>query len=436
MSTDTLDTLDTEDNFVPEPTAANPDGGAERLDADPVSTDTHASLDALLDEAERESTPTHTEANEDDHQASSIENPEPAATPIEGSGNASGGSGDPVGDNLGLQQQAPEIDPEILAIEQPRNLSEKNQNNWRKLQETASTYKKQAEEAQTLRQKLAEAESRPTATPPDYEELKRFRAIFDIKNDPEFQSKYQEPLKGAKEQIYSILKKNGASDELIAGIESAGGPDKVDQNWWKTNAIDKLQFTDAERLKKGLMDIVDLKEKQQAEIEHAAQNAEQILEQRKNASIESYRRDTETIGNHLQELTKDLPWARYQQASATATPEELQAVQQHNAMVQQLERKFQTALWPTDAKSRANIAASAVLSEVLSGQLRQDQSRIAQLNEQIKSLSEENSKLKGASKVPRQNVSTPSTIKSASVNDRIKMSSLDAIELGLSEAGD
>ena len=44
---------DTE-NQVPEITAANPDGGAENLNADPISPATHESIDSLLDEAERE----------------------------------------------------------------------------------------------------------------------------------------------------------------------------------------------------------------------------------------------------------------------------------------------------------------------------------------------------------------------------------------------
>jgi len=95
-----------------------------------------------------------------------------------------------------------EIDPEIASIEQPRNLSEKNQSNWRKLQETASTYKKQAEEAEQLRQKIAQLEQAPAQIPQDYEELKKFRQIFDIKNDPEFKSKYETPIKTAKETVF------------------------------------------------------------------------------------------------------------------------------------------------------------------------------------------------------------------------------------------
>lgn len=438
MSTE-LDNLDNEDNSVPEPTAANPDGGAPRLDADPVTSDTLESLDSLLDEAERETTePTTTETtneettepNQIDSEQSKVENPpaeqgnqEPEATGTE--------QQPVVADST---QQAAEIDPEILAIEQPRNLSEKNQNNWRKLQETASLYKKQAQEAEALRQRLAEAESRPAHAPEDYEELKKFRQIFDIKNDPEFKSKYVEPINNAAETIYSILKKHGAGDDVIENIKQAGGPDKVSDEWWQNNAISKLPFTDAERLKRGLIDIYDLKDKQQGEIEYAAQNAEKILEERKTASIQSYQRDTETIHSHIEEITKEIPWARYQEIPEGATQEQIELAQKHNAMVSQLENKFQSALWPSDAKSRANIAASAVLSDVLADQLRQDQARITQLNEQIRALSEENSKLKGASRVPRQNVSTTSTIKTSNLSDRIKMNPLDAIDMGLDEA--
>jgi hypothetical protein len=59
--------MEDNDNIVPEITAANPDGGAARLDADPVSDEVHQSLDSLLDDAEREEnqeTPTQTTSDE------------------------------------------------------------------------------------------------------------------------------------------------------------------------------------------------------------------------------------------------------------------------------------------------------------------------------------------------------------------------------------
>lgn len=427
---------DTE-NLVPEPTAANPDGGAERLDADPISQDTSETIDALLDEAELDTNP-ETHDN----------NPANSSTSDGSDSQHSGDLENLQGQPEGLSQSTPneqipsnsvqhqaEIDPEILAIEQPRNLSEKNQNNWRKLQETASLYKKQAEEAEVLRQRLAEAEQRPAQTPEDYEELKKFRAIFDIKNDPSFRSKYEEPIKNAKEGIYGILRKHGASDDIINGIEAAGGPEKVDHKWWEQNALSKLPFPDAERLKRSLVDIVDLKEKQDGEISHAAEHAEQILEERQNQSKNWYQQETTSIRNYVDDITKEAPWARYQDFPAGATQEQIEKIQQHNQAVQALETKFNSALWPQTAGERASVAAAAVLSHVLTERLRSEQSTIAQMSEQLKRLTDENSKLKGASRIPKQNVASPSSYKSNDVSSRIKMNASDAIDLGLDEAG-
>jgi len=434
--------MEDNDNIVPEITAANPDGGAERLDADPISAETHQSLDDLLDLAERETSPeaqpeTNTSNEEDNTSLEDLGN-EPAEVPVE---SPSEPAAEPTAEatnssqSESVRESQSEIDPEIAAIEQPRNLSEKNQNNWRKLQETATLYKKQAEEAQVLRQKLAEAEQRPSQTPEDYEELKKFKQIFDIKNDPEFQSKYTQPISQAKENIYSIMRKHGASDEVIDSIEKAGGPDKIDDKWWQQNALAKLPMTDAERLKRNLLDVVDLKDKQEQEVAHAAEHAEEILQQRQRQSQEWYQQETGNIRNYVEEITKEVPWARYQEIPENATPEQAEKIQSHNKVVSDLETKFNSALWPQSANERASVAAAAVYSHVLTNQLRVEQSTRASLEAQLKKLTDENSKLKASGRMPKQSVSNQSVNKTSSLDDRIKMKASDAIDMGLDEAG-
>jgi hypothetical protein len=433
--------MEENDNIVPEITAANPDGGAERLDADKISDEVHNSLDALLDEAERETSPeaeqqTNTSNETPDSQTIDEIAEEPVAdttesAPVDQADSGGGG----VPEQPVHSEPKIEIDPEIAAIEQPRNLSEKNQNNWRKLQETATNYKKQAEETAILRQRLAEAEQRQVETPHDYEELKKFKQIFDIKNDPEFQSKYTQPIASAKENIYNIMRKHGATDEVIQSIEKAGGPDKIDDKWWQQNALSKLPFTDAERLKRNLLDVVDLKDKQEAEVAYAAEHAEEILAQRQQQSQEWYQQETGQIHNYVEEITKEVPWARYQEIPENATPEQAEKIQSHNKVVADLESKFNSALWPQSANERASVAAAAVYSHVLTNQLRLEQSNRANLEAQLKKLTEENSRLKASGKMPRQSVSTPSGNKSSSLNERIAMKPSDAIDLGLDEAG-
>lgn len=437
--------MEENDNIVPEITAANPDGGAERLDADKISDETHQSLDDLLDLAEREESPeaqpetnTSYERNTDPSLDDIVSDPADSTQAEAGSTDTQANPAnqpEPSGQPAPQHEDRIEIDPEISAIEQPRNLSEKNQNNWRKLQETATLYKKQAQEAETLRQKLAEAEQRPAQTPQDYEELKKFRQIFDIKNDPEFRSKYTQPISQAKENIYSIMRKHGASDEVIQSIEKAGGPDKIDDKWWQQNALSKLPMTDAERLKRNLLDVVDLKDKQDQEVAYAAEHAEEILEQRQRQSQEWYQQETGNIRNYVEEITKEVPWARYQQIPENATPEQAEKIQSHNKVVADLESKFNSALWPQNANERASVAAAAVYSHVLTNQLRMEQQGRATLEAQLKKLTDENSKLKASGRMPKQVVNTPSGNKTTSLDDRIKMKASDAIDIGLDEAG-
>ena len=418
-----------EDNSIPEPTAASGFGNPS-LDADKIDDSTEAHIDALLDESIRDSAPESERNNLSSEEDAEPVIPQESAKIEQGSEAAV----DKQQDNVAT---VAEIDPEIAAIEQPRNLSEKNQSNWRKLQETASVYKKQADEAQQLRSRLQDLESKSpqVQTPADYEELKKFRQIFDIKNDPEFKSKYEQPLGKAKENIYGILKKHGASDEVIQSIEKAGGPDKIDQAWWKNNAIDKLPLTDSERLKRNLVDVVDLKENQEKELEFVAQNAEQIMQERQMETQNWYASENQSIEQHVDQITKDLPWARYMEVPQGASQEEASKIEKHNTAVNSLSEKFNAALWPQTAQDRTNIAAAAVFSHVLTEELTKTQKAYAETQAQLKKLTEENSRIKGAGKLPKSNAGSPNSVKSNSLSDRIKMSPLDAIDLGLDEAG-
>ena len=419
---------DTDENVV-EPDVTG--FGNPSLNSDPIDEDTSNQIDSLLDEAIGETTETiEPQVEESAQEPDGILDEPVAPTPVEPTPVAETATPTPV-----VQEPKVEIDPEIAAIEQPRNLSEKNQSNWRKLQETASTYKQQAAEAEILRQRLAEAEGKRTEAPQDYDELKKFRAIFDIKNDPEFKSKYVEPIQNAKESVYNILRKHGAGDEVIKSIEAAGGPTKVADDFWRQDAFSKLPLTDSERLKRGLVDVSDLQEKQEAEISNAAEHAEEILVQRETVNREWYDNTVKDIDNTIDEITKELPWARYAEPAPNATPEQLAQIQKHNETVAGLAQKFESALWPTTAQERANVAASAVFSHVLTEQLRTEQAQKNALMQQISQLTTENNKLKGSSKIPKPSINTPANNKPSSMHDRIKMNASDAIDLGLDEAG-
>ena len=400
----------------------NPSLDADAIDP-AIETQVDSALDAAISNSENEPDVSSGETNSE---LPPEPNPETPQTQIQ--------QPDPAVEEF---PAVPEIDPEISAIEQPRNLSEKNQSNWRKLQETATNYKRQAQEAETLKQKLAEYEQRPPQ-PSDYEELRQFRAMFDIAADPDFQQKYDKPISEAKNNIYAILKKHGAADEVIKSIEAKGGPDKVDQTWWVNNAISKLPFTDAKRLEKNLIDVVELNEKKAEDIQKLSRNPADYYREKNEATVQWFNNQAEEAANYIQTRIKEqnADWAMRKEVPKNATQDQIKAIQSHNAQVDQLESLFSSALFPQTAQQRADVAAAASMSHILTNQLRTEQTARQKLQAQLEYLQKENAKLKNTGRPPKQNGAVAASAnRGTTISDRLKMSSADAIDLGLEEAG-
>lgn len=418
--------LDTE-NTVPEITAANPDGGAENLNADPITQSTSDQIDALLDAVESE---TSGAENSQDNSAQFSRNVQPNTDAQQNVAEQNPGT------NTGTIQE--ELDPEIAAIQTPEGMSEKQVSNWEKLRKTATQYKKQAAEVEILRQKLAEAQSQPQL-PPDYEELRRFRSTFDLRSDPEFQAKYDKPIKEATESIYNLLRKHRAGEEVIKSIQDAGGPAKVSKSWWKKNAIDKLYqtedgFTDARRLENALLQIDDAEAARQADIERSVEHQEEWVQQREMERQKAHEEEHQHINTYIEDVTKNVPWARFQEIPPGATQEQADRVQRHNAGVQDLHDKFSSALYPKTPTERAAVAAAATLSHVVTNQLRFEQGEKAKIQAELGRVQKELAALKSSGRMPKQTVSGQPS-KSSSLSDRLKMNSSAAIDIGLDEAG-
>lgn len=408
---------DLDNETVPETNVANPDGGAAKLDADPISEDLSSQIDSALDAAE-----------ELDSGAQQQEEP-------------AGKYSREVAAKEEVYTPKVEIDPEIAGIQMPANMSEKQVSNWRKLTESASIAKKQAAEAEILRQRLAELESRQQEIKPpeDYEDLKKFRSVFDLKNDPAFKEKYDAPINKAAESIYDILKRHKASDDVIKSIQDAGGPGKVSKAWWKQNAIDRLAatdagFVDARRLENALVQIDDIEAARSADLEASTSNQEQWMQERQAEQEKQFHQQAESIHDYVENITKDKPQFRFQPIPEGATQAQIERIQKHNAGVADLQAKFNSALYPQTPQDKAAVAAAATLSHVVTQQLRVEQQAKAQLQAQIDKLMKENNALKSSGKVPKSAMSGQTTLKS-NTSDRMKMNASDAIDLGLEEAG-
>lgn len=424
------DPIDNDDNYVPETNAVNRDGGAAKLDADPINQSASDAFDSLLDSIESEL---------DTNQDNSGQFSRNVQAETSGKQDVAGQNSET---NSGTQND--DLDPEIAAIQPPQGMPEEQLGNWKSMRKSLSDYKKQAAEAATLRQRLEELEARSAQMsqqpqlPPDYLEWKQRAAIFDAKNDPAFRAKYETPINESKGAIYSLLRKYDVPEESIKAIEEKGGPTKITEAWWKTQIIDKLngmgKFTDAIRIQNAMAQIEDAEAAMNAELKQAETNADQWLQKREQEKYESALRDYNDEQTYLDELTKNTPF-RFQEIPQNATPEQVKKIEAHNEALESLAQKYESAKNASTLREKAAVWAAATYSHVLVRQLEFEQTARKKDADTIKKLMAENSALKGAGRAPRSNVNNSSARPSSNLSDRIKMSSSDAIDAGLDEAG-
>jgi len=338
------------------------------------------------------------------------------------------------------QQQQSQVDDDIASLAEPEGMSEKNRSNWQRLRETAANYKKQALESEQLRQRIAELEkgAQQPKAPDDYEELRKFKATFDIQNDPSFRAKYSEQIDKTANGIYGLLKKWQASDDTIAAIQKAGGPSKVPLGWWKSNVIDKLAsseetYLDARKIENALASLDDIESQMQSEIAAAKQNADGWYKQKAEEFQSNFNKNHEEAWSHVNELTKDIPAFRYKEVPQNAPKEELDKINAHNEYVKDLESKYLSALYPKTVKDAATVAAAATLSHILTRQLEAEQAEKAAMLAELTQLRSKMGAVNGAARMPKSNASTVVTPQQASSISRLSMNPLDAIEAGLSE---
>jgi hypothetical protein len=420
-------TIEPPENEVPVRSVTNPTLGLEELDSDEISPETDQRIDALLDAAET------TEVEPAVVDPPVLSEPEPIIAPP-GKEQVQPTAIPPV------DTPVVELDPEISGIDQPRNLSPKNRENWDRMAKTADKYKKEADELRPLQQKVKELETLPPQLPPDYEELKKFRAIFDTEHDPEFISKYDQPIKATEESIFGVIKKHmsqESAEKVIGEIQKAGGISAVDQNWWG-EVSKKLPFLDGEKLKTNLGKIEDLKEQKTAEIGDTAGKRESFLKERSEKQVEKYNQGLAKCQERVVEVTKNIPWANYKEANQGATEQEISEVELHNKTVDFYDSQYKASVaarLDPDPVKWADVCLAATASHKLAFDLGLAQKVISERDAKIEAQAAELSQIKNAGRAPKtSSLSSAKPSTNQTLNERMRMNASDAIDAGLAEA--
>ncbi len=316
-------------------------------------------------------------------------------------------------------------------IQPPADISPRNLVNFNKLREVAKHYKEQAEAIPKYEQYIEHLKNQVSQPPQELlaelEDHRRFRKIFDAENDPEFQKQFNERITTLDSDVLGILKKNGLPEETENKLKSLG-LDKIPASWWEESILPKLNFLERERVQKKLAERADVVDAKHKEIEKFSSRKEEFFAEQQQKRQQFYEQEQNTIHTHLDEMTKELPQARYMEIPRNATPDQVAQIQNHNNTVAEMENHFQEALNARDPQARTEVAMAAVASIYFAKEIEHLQSQLQTATSQSAKFAKELEAIRAAGRAPAPRNGMR---KASDVFDPMKLSDEDAIEQGL-----
>lgn len=223
-------------------------------------------------------------------------------------------------------------------------------------------------------------------------ELEKYRAMIDIQADPEFVSKYDQPIEKAVADIKSMLLGMDVTQETVDEIDF-GNTRLLDEivNHVTTH---KDRFI-ARKLEGKIKDYLDLFDKRNETMEHQKKNWKETVEKRKQ---ESFAKQTEGEGRmikHIEakasEKDKDgnplIPFLNKIEVKENATPAEINQINNHNGLVDLLGKKLQEVSKMNEPEQRAEINIAAVASHYFKNMANAALARVKALEEELKKVS-------------------------------------------------
>lgn len=352
-------------------------------------------------------------------------------------------------------------DEEIDGIKAPPGV---NPQALKQLRDVATKYKGEAGQLRPqlvqLQNQIAELTKQTGKLPePVEKELKDLRAhrlLYDVINEPTFKAAYDDKIDLAQNQLYSHLKACGLPDVSIDDIKAKGGllnfkmPSGellIDSQWWNENIRNKMTFSQGSKYEALMKSALGLKDGREQTIENIKNQREKFEEDRKTIAKQMYQQDMGAADKIVQDFRQKIPWARIQDIPVDATPELRKAIEEDNAFVPELEKRFQEAFESFNEKNinkKTQVAATYALAhkqmEMLKAGTRTLNARdevIKGQNAEIQRLTNELQKIRNAGKTTQAASTTnqPNKPKVITEDDYSDMKPKQAVEARLKAMG-
>lgn len=342
------------------------------------------------------------------------------------------------------QPEQPQSD--LDKIQPPEKISEQGLRGWKALKSTAEQYKVKAtqleQEVARLNQEreTIQSQSLSPEIQQELDNLRRLQYMQHVDQDPTFVEKYVKPSEAKSNEIYNLLKKNGASEDHIKSLTEADAVRNYDNKWWQETILAPLMSgpnSSAETRKAAvvieqrLKEVLTLDYEKDQAIEQAKGNWQTYQQQQTEQQQQAVQREQQDVNGFVSNIANEVPWAKIQEIPKGATPEQRAEIEQSNKFFKEIaEPVFIEAYHANTPLQRAQLAGIAVLAQRQVMELQCAYGTIQQKDAMIKQLQGKIDGIKSASKIPRTTGRVNSDTPKVGVNtdDRSAISAgLDAI---------
>lgn len=267
--------------------------------------------------------------------------------------------------------------------------------------------------------KLKEAEERaqkanelPEDVKKELEELRGFRATFDIERDPQFQQKFDARKQANYDSVYQTLTRYGLPEAELAKLKDLPELERVEA---VSDLISKLPAYDKVRIEAKLVENASIDDERAKELEVARSKADQILRERASEAPRKQEEFYQQVSQHAKQLAEQVDIFSRVDIPSDAPPAEKARLEASNKSAEGLQGLYVKLLADETPAGKAQAALGTVLAHAYAAEVKT-------LREQNEKLANELAAIKKASGVGSKGV--PSSAPRAS--RPTPLSSLDA----------
>lgn len=208
----------------------------------------------------------------------------------------------------------------------------------------------------------------------EIKELSRYRTMIDIQADPEFMSKFDQPLEKATGSIKEMLVGMNVSKEIVDQIDFRNTKLMDEITGYIEEHKDKFQ---SKKFQRKVEEVMDLMDKREETLQSHNKNYSEFMEAKKKESSMKGAENEGRMIKHLEMVaaTKDkdgntmFPFLNKIEPKEGAAQGEIDQAANHNHMVEIMQKKVNEAIKYNEPEQIAELAVAAVASHYLKAQL-------------------------------------------------------------------